>query len=108
MAGMVGFEPTNDGFRVRCLTAWLHPKINQPYASAASCYRDQLNDFNKSRPFLQLGIVAFSSGGRGDKAYYKLGNRILKLSRFREVLFFYQIVEAFNIAVCPAIINMRS
>ena len=27
MAGMVGFEPTNDGVKVRCLTAWLHPNI---------------------------------------------------------------------------------
>ncbi len=25
MAGMAGFEPTNDGVKVRCLTAWLHP-----------------------------------------------------------------------------------
>ena len=25
MAGVVGFEPTHDGVRVRCLTAWLHP-----------------------------------------------------------------------------------
>ena len=22
---MVGLEPTNDGVKVRCLTAWLHP-----------------------------------------------------------------------------------
>ena len=25
MAGMAGFEPTDDGVKVRCLTAWLHP-----------------------------------------------------------------------------------
>ena len=25
MAGVAGFEPTNDGVRVRCLTAWRHP-----------------------------------------------------------------------------------
>ena len=25
LAGMAGFEPTNDGVKVRCLTAWLHP-----------------------------------------------------------------------------------
>ena len=25
MAGMAGFEPANDGVKVRCLTAWLHP-----------------------------------------------------------------------------------
>ncbi len=25
MAGMAGFEPTHDGVKVRCLTAWRHP-----------------------------------------------------------------------------------
>ena len=25
LAGMAGFEPANDGVKVRCLTAWLHP-----------------------------------------------------------------------------------
>ena len=25
LAGMAGFEPTNDGVKVRCLTTWLHP-----------------------------------------------------------------------------------
>ena len=27
MAGMDGFEPSNAGVKVRCLTAWLHPNI---------------------------------------------------------------------------------
>jgi hypothetical protein len=27
MAGDKGFEPLNDGVRVRCLTAWLIPKL---------------------------------------------------------------------------------
>ena len=27
LAGVVGFEPTNDGVRDRGLTAWLHPNI---------------------------------------------------------------------------------
>ena len=27
MAGVAGFEPTNDGVRVRCLTAWRHPWV---------------------------------------------------------------------------------
>ena len=27
MAGMAGFEPTNDGVKVRCLTTWLYPYI---------------------------------------------------------------------------------
>ena len=25
MAGITGFEPVNDGVKVRCLTAWLYP-----------------------------------------------------------------------------------
>jgi hypothetical protein len=28
MAGEVGIEPTNDGVKVRCLTAWLLPTVN--------------------------------------------------------------------------------
>ena len=27
MAGVAGLEPTNDGVKVRCLTAWLYPII---------------------------------------------------------------------------------
>ena len=27
VAGVAGFEPTNDGVRVRCLTAWRHPNF---------------------------------------------------------------------------------
>lgn len=25
MAGVEGFEPSHDGIKTRCLTAWLHP-----------------------------------------------------------------------------------
>ncbi len=28
MAGVLGFEPRNDGVKVRCLTAWLYPNCN--------------------------------------------------------------------------------
>ena len=28
MAGVVGFEPTHDGFRDRCLTTWRHPNVD--------------------------------------------------------------------------------
>ena len=27
MAGVAGFEPTHDGVKVRCLTAWLYPIV---------------------------------------------------------------------------------
>lgn len=28
MARVAGFEPANDGVRIRCLTAWLYPNIS--------------------------------------------------------------------------------
>ena len=28
LAGMVGLEPTDEGVKVPCLTAWLHPNIH--------------------------------------------------------------------------------
>ena len=34
MAGDLGFEPRNDGVKVRCLTAWLIPN---------KCRREELN-----------------------------------------------------------------
>ena len=27
LAGVAGFEPTNDGIKIRCLTAWRHPYV---------------------------------------------------------------------------------
>ena len=27
VAGVAGFEPTNDGVKVRCLTSWLYPIV---------------------------------------------------------------------------------
>jgi hypothetical protein len=40
VAGVVGFEPTHDGARIRCLTTWLHPKKNQTkrLSDALVCY----------------------------------------------------------------------
>ena len=29
MAGMAGFEPTDNGVKVRCLTAWRHPNMRR-------------------------------------------------------------------------------
>ena len=31
LVGIVGFEPTNDGVKVRCLTAWRYPNIKADY-----------------------------------------------------------------------------
>ena len=36
---MAGFEPTHDGVKVRCLTAWLHPKI---YLNKKNCKAKKL------------------------------------------------------------------
>ena len=33
LAGVAGFEPTNDGVRVRCLTAWRHPNAVNYYTA---------------------------------------------------------------------------
>ncbi len=30
MVGIAGFEPTSDGVKVRCLTAWLYPSMTPP------------------------------------------------------------------------------
>lgn len=29
MVGVAGFEPANDGVKVRCLTAWLYPNMQK-------------------------------------------------------------------------------
>ena len=50
LAGVAGFEPTNDGVRVRCLTAWRHPNIYTA-ATAISRYIIMYN-FKKHKHFL--------------------------------------------------------
>ena len=36
LAGAVGFEPTNGGLKIRCLTTWRRPKtVSQDHMSAA-------------------------------------------------------------------------
>lgn len=46
MAGDKGFEPLNDGVRVRCLTAWLIPKRLVYYT--ITNYKYQSNFKNKT------------------------------------------------------------
>ena len=36
VAGVAGFEPTNDGVRVRCLTAWRHPNMKLSFQTRFS------------------------------------------------------------------------
>ena len=45
MAGMVGFEPTNEGVKVPCLAAWLHP------------YNGKKGIGKNPNPFFHLGWV---------------------------------------------------
>ena len=42
MAGVAGFEPTNDGIKNRCLTTWRHPNhlMDEKYSSRF-CYKMQ-------------------------------------------------------------------
>ena len=35
LAGMAGFEPTDTGVKVLCLTAWRHPKEKTPQVETA-------------------------------------------------------------------------
>ena len=44
LAGVAGFEPTNDGIKNRCLTTWRHPKRNRLYQTS----------LKKSRIFLSV------------------------------------------------------
>ena len=37
MAGVAGFEPTHNGVKVRCLTAWRHPKKNGRNSKIRTC-----------------------------------------------------------------------
>ena len=43
MAGMEGFEPSRDGAKTRCLTAWLHPSkrrdVHRPFQSLSRSFR---------------------------------------------------------------------
>ena len=50
MAGVAGFEPTNAGVKVPCLTAWRHPIV-----SPARCYGKRAGTLRLS--FLFLGWV---------------------------------------------------
>ena len=60
--GVAGFEPTNDGVKVRCLTAWLYPKIgdrgesNPPNVGATNrCVNH----------FATVAIIIFKTGVAG-------------------------------------------
>ena len=48
LVGIAGFEPTNDGVKVRCLTAWLYPRVRGAVAprfvksiTVRSCHKEK-------------------------------------------------------------------
>ncbi len=48
LVGIAGFEPTNDGVKVRCLTAWLYPRVRGAAAprfvksiTVRSCHKEK-------------------------------------------------------------------
>lgn len=46
MAGVEGFEPPHDGFRVHCLTTWLHPNRSVlVFAARKEVLRDKKPQF---------------------------------------------------------------
>ncbi len=53
MAGVVGFEPTHGGVKVRCLTAWRYPNIRNPADYSEKYGKSKLfkplNDINKKQ-----------------------------------------------------------
>lgn len=62
MAGAVGFEPTDGGSKVRCLTAWLRPRAFQTLWKGPWCvnhiFLRSANSFAKGlQPTLILELI---------------------------------------------------
>ena len=63
MAGAVGIEPTNGGFKGPCLTAWLRPKVITINDSQFTINKRQLiyykinSDKKKGRNWTFLGFL---------------------------------------------------
>ena len=79
MAGVAGFEPTNDGVRVRCLTAWRHPNLfyrarfsrsrgpkRFPLPKAERNAPSTFLDYSKNRENYQAFLRYFPKIFRGD------------------------------------------
>ena len=64
MAGVVGFEPTDDGTKNRCLTTWLHPNSELYYRKSRDCCKAEISVlvgcvyFSKASHF---PLIAFAS-----------------------------------------------
>lgn len=90
MAGIVGFEPTDAGFRVRSLTTWRYPKIRESETdsiesedfckfiflkglqSYKTSRKDSRNRFYSSSPAYRQSIY-FSWQVHMDRHFYALG-----------------------------------
>ena len=42
LARVAGFEPANDGIRIRCLTAWLYPISNAIVTQCSPCIKEKI------------------------------------------------------------------
>ncbi|CAI27449.1 hypothetical protein EHRUM1_09620 [Ehrlichia ruminantium] len=70
MAGMEGFEPSNDGIKNRCLTTWLHPiysitknttiVIIKPYSMINKDYTDRVKMQENFKTFISTNKNPFS------------------------------------------------
>ena len=56
LAGMAGFEPANNGVKVRCLTAWRHPNMLFVIISQSSAFAKR---FPRWKAKIQLLFFAF-------------------------------------------------
>ena len=63
MAGVAGFEPTNAGVKVPCLTAWRHPTEGYIRKTFLQLYEEKRVDDGDSNPRMpepQSGVLATS------------------------------------------------
>lgn len=57
MVGMVGFEPTHNGVKVRCLTTWRHPKTERFFSNQ----RYYIKNYMKSKKYFTFLAFILSS-----------------------------------------------
>ena len=75
MAGVAGFEPTNDGVRVRCLTAWRHPNFKMLiYFSRYSFFLQAFfTVFLNFCMFFQFAFFSIRKGGAKCALFWNTG-----------------------------------
>ena len=56
LAGEEGFEPSYNGFRVRCLTAWLLPNVRELYQKLAGQTSVAVDEIASGHDAAALGL----------------------------------------------------